>query len=334
MSTPRVSVIITCFNYGRFVDRAIESVLGYGYDNLELIVVDDGSTDNSQEVIARYAHLGVVNHWQENGGVARAANAGLDLATGKYFCFLAADDEWTPDRLERPLEILESKPHVGLVYTDMEIIDEDGNLLRPSYFAWMQTEPPSGDLLPWLFNTNVVPGGTLVCRTELRRLWHPIPEQLRIEDWFIAFQVACEHEIEYVPVKGIRYRQHGSNMNLGRIDRTPLLIDELQNRRIMLGHPVVERLDPVVFYPSLAAIDRNPAEIFDAVTVTDAERLEGSRLADEALELARDRDLVAALRRFARSLAADPANRDVLLAAGATFEAIEKRQAGLADGET
>ncbi|MEL6334977.1 MAG: glycosyltransferase, partial [Cyanobacteria bacterium J06626_26] len=90
-----VSVIISNYNYGRFITEAIESVLNQRYSNVELIVVDDGSTDNSRDIIQSYSHR-LISVFQANSGQGAAFNAGLAQASGDIICFLDADDYYRP----------------------------------------------------------------------------------------------------------------------------------------------------------------------------------------------------------------------------------------------
>ena len=102
--TPLVSVIIPVFNYDRFLAEAIECVLSQTYRNIEVIVVDDGSTDGSAEVAKSFAERGVRYSYQENAGIGPARNTGVAMAQGEYFAFLDADDRWPPEKIERQLE--------------------------------------------------------------------------------------------------------------------------------------------------------------------------------------------------------------------------------------
>lgn len=100
---PLVSALINNYNYGRYLPECIESVLGQTYPSIEIIVVDDGSTDESREVIERYAakHSSVKPIYKKNGGQASAYNAGVAAASGEILCFLDSDDVWFPEKVEK-----------------------------------------------------------------------------------------------------------------------------------------------------------------------------------------------------------------------------------------
>lgn len=120
--SPLVSIIIPCFNQGKFLAQTIESALSQTYSHIEIIVVNDGSNDNSAEVAARYATVKYL--FQENRGVAEARNFGLSESRGAYLKFLDADDRLTRDAIAAHLRCFAAHPHIGFVVGDIEWIDE------------------------------------------------------------------------------------------------------------------------------------------------------------------------------------------------------------------
>ena len=119
-----VSVVIPVFNGVRFLAAAIESVAAQGYRPLEIIVVDDGSTDGSGSVAAGMAGVRCLR--QENAGPAAARNAGMAVASGEFFAFLDADDLMTPNRLDLQVGYLQDHPEVGCVLGRQELLLEPG----------------------------------------------------------------------------------------------------------------------------------------------------------------------------------------------------------------
>src|SRR5687767_5351505 len=105
-TSPRVSVVLTCYNYARYLPEAVESVLSQTVDDFELIIVNDGSTDRTAEVAGRFLTDARVRYiYQENGGQAKAKNRGIREARGAFIAFLDADDVWSGDKLERQLPL-------------------------------------------------------------------------------------------------------------------------------------------------------------------------------------------------------------------------------------
>jgi len=125
-----VSVILPTYNRAALLPRSIESVLGQTYGDLELIVVDDGSQDDTATVVAKVADKRVryVRHTQ-NRGVAAARNTGLTEARGAFIAFQDSDDQWLPEKLERQTRAFEEHPEAAVVYSDMHRICSDGRVL-------------------------------------------------------------------------------------------------------------------------------------------------------------------------------------------------------------
>jgi glycosyltransferase involved in cell wall biosynthesis len=127
---PHVSVIIPTYNRSRLLRLATESVLAQTYPNIEIIVVDDGSTDDTSTVVAQCAERGQVTYIkQANQGVAAARNTGIRVASGEYLNFLDHDDLFAPTKIERQVHVLESRPEISLVHCRYDFIDEGGNFL-------------------------------------------------------------------------------------------------------------------------------------------------------------------------------------------------------------
>ena len=125
---PLVSVIITSYNQARFLSDAIESVLTQTYSQFEIVVVDDGSTDNASEVVARYPAVRYIR--QDNQGLSAARNTGLHESNGAYLVFLDADDRLLPVALETGVDCLQAHPECGFVSGHYSLIASDGSLMR------------------------------------------------------------------------------------------------------------------------------------------------------------------------------------------------------------
>ena len=129
---PAVTVVIPTFNRASIVVRAIRSVLGQTCQDWELIVVDDGSTDGTEQVVRGFSdkRINYIRHDRNLGGGA-ARNTGIRHAQGEYVAFLDSDDEWPPEKLQKELEVFRnSDPALGLVYTSKMILDETGRVLE------------------------------------------------------------------------------------------------------------------------------------------------------------------------------------------------------------
>jgi glycosyltransferase involved in cell wall biosynthesis len=135
MERQLVSIVICNFNHGRYLRQAIDSALAQTYSPIEVIVVDDGSTDNSRETIATYGNR-IVPVLKENGGLISATNAGYSHSRGEVICFLDSDDVYLPHRVERTVAVLNTYPNVDWVRSKDKYVDQN---LQP-----VGTENPSG----------------------------------------------------------------------------------------------------------------------------------------------------------------------------------------------
>ena len=121
----RVSVIVPAYNASDFIGEALDSIIAQTLDEIEIIVVDDGSTDHTAEIVKSYGSR-VLYIWQENGGCAMARNRGIRASSGECLSFLDADDIYTPDRIARQVEFMERHPHDDLVFCDYLNFDDKG----------------------------------------------------------------------------------------------------------------------------------------------------------------------------------------------------------------
>lgn len=126
---PRVSIIIPTFNSARFVGRAIDTALSQTYTNYEVIVVDDGSIDETRDVVAQFGDK-VRYLYQTNRGASAARNLGLSQTSGEFIAYLDADDMWYPHRLEKQVAFLDAHKECGVVHSDVTIIDEKDDVIH------------------------------------------------------------------------------------------------------------------------------------------------------------------------------------------------------------
>lgn len=122
-----VSVIIPSYNASKFIDFTVNSVLAQSYSNFELIIVDDGSTDDTEIKIKKYLLDERVRYFKiKNGGVSNARNFGANISKGEYICFLDADDFFLPNNLQEKVDVLDSNESIGLIHADVLMVDEEG----------------------------------------------------------------------------------------------------------------------------------------------------------------------------------------------------------------
>ena len=139
MPSPLISVVIPTFNRAYCLQRAVDSALNQSYRNVEVIVVDDGSTDETRDLLrAAYSMDGRVRYvHQANSGVCFARNHGFALAQGEFISLLDSDDEWYPWKLAVELACLNVVPNAGMIWTDMDAIDSDEAVVKRKYLKTM-----------------------------------------------------------------------------------------------------------------------------------------------------------------------------------------------------
>jgi tetratricopeptide (TPR) repeat protein len=186
-----VSVIIPNYNHERYVSDAIQSVLQQTYRNVEIIVVDDGSTDGSRAVIAGFGDQ-VRYIWQENRGLSAARNTGIAVAAGAYIGLLDADDRVEPDYLQHLVAILAANPDTAAVYCGYRFVDQ---VNRPLPQIEVRPLPVDAVYNALLYGNFLVPEAMLVRRSCYTRVG-PFDETLRAcEDWDMWLRIAQNHPV-------------------------------------------------------------------------------------------------------------------------------------------
>lgn len=227
--TPLVSVLIGNYNYARYIGETLESVLSQTYPNFEIVVCDDGSKDNSCEVIETYiqkdSRVKLVR--KENGGVATALNAAYQASKGEIVCILDADDVWIDNKLQRVVEAFRSNSKCGFVIHNVIEIDGNGSLIKPT--AKLK-DLASGWMAPLAlenggFLKNIPPASALTIRREVASLIFPLNEAMvRHTDSLICFLAPLITEIGAVPEVLSKFRLHGANIT----SATALTVDAIE----------------------------------------------------------------------------------------------------------
>lgn len=146
-----ISVIIPLYNKELHVGRAISSVLSQSYQDFEIIIVDDGSTDDSANIVKLYKDFRITLIHQENAGVSSARNRGIEEATGDLIAFLDADDEWMPDHLRTIIRLAQKYPYAGIYASSYKITSLTGKVTSPKLIGIPL--PPWEGIIPSYFNT-------------------------------------------------------------------------------------------------------------------------------------------------------------------------------------
>jgi glycosyltransferase involved in cell wall biosynthesis len=225
MSVPKVSVVIPTYNRSHYVLGAMESVLGQSLGDLELIVVDDGSTDDTASAVRGVADPRVRLLPRRNGGLQAALNQGFAVARGVYWARLDDDDLWAPDMLETTVGVLERRPDVGLVYAKSRAMDESG---RPLRFTFGSRGRYPDDPLRSLLASCCFGHHTTLTRRECFTDVGPFDEALRsCEDWDFFLRVARRHTVAFTDRVLSYHRVHCERLTSPRDPRHSRHLDGL-----------------------------------------------------------------------------------------------------------
>jgi glycosyltransferase involved in cell wall biosynthesis len=233
----RVSIIIPTYNHGRYLAEAIHSVIAQTYHDFEIIVVDDGSTDETPQVIGSFGES-VRAIRQDNKGLSGARNTGILAARGEFVGLLDADDRWTPNLLARMLPVLESDKTVGAVYCGWRYIGERGQLLPRIN---INTVRPDQTLAKMSFSNFLVPSGVVIRRSCFDRLGLFDTGVGACEDWDMWLRILSQYRMVGVPNALVEYRVHGENMSSD--------LERMENARraIIVKHFGAEEGDPTAW---------------------------------------------------------------------------------------
>ncbi len=205
-------MIIPTHNRAALVTEAINSVLAQTFQDFELIVVDDGSTDNTRDVLKRYTDNRIHYIYQENQRRSEAQNTGIKAASGEYIAFLDDDDLWLPHKLEKQVTFLDANPDKGLVHTFIDAIDTQGRIIAKEREGLLKRYKDSMKLgyvyegmsrLSALFMSSVMLRSRCL---EKVGLFDPATETH--EDWDFTLRFALEYRIGIIPELLVRYRKH------------------------------------------------------------------------------------------------------------------------------
>ncbi|MGR3294293.1 MAG: glycosyltransferase family 2 protein [Candidatus Scalindua sp.] len=200
----KISVVIPLYNAEKYIGDTLESVLAQTYNVFEIIVVNDGSTDSSLDVVKKYSDVTVIS--QENQGEAGARNKGVVLSKGDFIAFMDHDDLWVPDKLKIQMEYFENNPQVGLVYSQYTSF-RDGKILRTrpqnGYSGWIFTK---------LLYKSIIQASTVIVKRECLDVVGPYDEAFAFADEYDMFlRVSKKFQCGFVDKGLTRYRVHDTN---------------------------------------------------------------------------------------------------------------------------
>ncbi len=198
-NNPEVSIIIPTYNRAHLIKRAIQSVLNQTYQNFEIIVVDDGSTDNTEEEVKNLNNQKIrYIRYNENKGAASARNTGIKVSRGEYIAFQDSDDEWFPNKLKRQMEVFKNAPlEVGVVYTGGWLIKNNERIYRPLFTTKQREGYIYKELLKGKGGFIAAP--LAIVKKECFNRVGMFDERFSpLEDWELWFRISRYYEFKYI----------------------------------------------------------------------------------------------------------------------------------------
>jgi len=213
MRTPLVTIVIPSYNHARYIEACVLSALAQTYPNIELIVIDDGSTDGSVEILDRLAREhGFQFYAQENMGLPRTLNKALELSRGDYFCPMGSDDVMLPEKTALQVAFLESHPEAGFCCGNARFIDQNGDFIA-RHNSRFKTETILMDFNQYFGNrkAGVIAPSTMI-RTALLREVGGYDTSIRLEDAAMWLKLTyMGHKIGFIHDIILHYRKHPTN---------------------------------------------------------------------------------------------------------------------------
>jgi glycosyltransferase involved in cell wall biosynthesis len=213
---PLISVVIATFNMAQYLPLAVKSVLQQTYPYLEIHVVDDGSTDNTKDIMKQFSKDSrVTYHYQPNKGQACAKNKGIEKSNGSYIAFLDADDMWMENKLEKQMPLFSKSIKNGVIYSYVSYIDEHGNfILTPKIKCYR------GMISNRLLVENFVGFNTTVVKRECFNKLGVFDESLPMGiDYDLWLRISTEYEFDFVAEPTIYYRVWSGQMSKNYMKR-------------------------------------------------------------------------------------------------------------------
>lgn len=212
-----VSVIALCYNQEKFIISTLDSIINQDYANIELIIIDNGSQDNSLKVINNWIRINEAKckliSYHKNVGISAALNNALKCANGDLIQLISCDDVLLPQKISTQVPILLANSNACLVYSDADLIDDNGENFNTRFIQkhGIGINIPSGDIIPWLIKRNFIPAPSCLIRKKALIDVGLFDEGLIYEDYDMLLRLASRFEFIFSPACLTKYRIHNTN---------------------------------------------------------------------------------------------------------------------------
>lgn len=237
MNSSLVSIGVPNYNYAHYIEQALNSIVNQTYQNIELIIVDDCSTDDSvkfiNDWIKQYNGPVKINFIKNttNQGLTKVCNIILHHASGKYFQTLDADDILLPFKIEQQVKVLEQNPGCAWIYSDISIVNAQGEKQNNGYLeriGYDKNNMPEGNIFSALFDFNFIPLPSVLINTARAREVGGFDETLQVQDYYLWLKLAEKYQTVYYPHVTALYRLHGNSMS-NNVASNPKSVDSIMS---------------------------------------------------------------------------------------------------------
>ncbi|MGN0018027.1 MAG: glycosyltransferase family 2 protein [Candidatus Gastranaerophilaceae bacterium] len=257
-----ISIVTASYNYEDYIKETIESVIAQSYQNWELIIVDDGSKDNSINVINEYcqkdSRIKLYTHENNsNKGLAQTLQYGIKLSSGKYVAFLESDDTITPDCLEKKANVISENPNIALIFNDINLFGYEEKIRGFDYYINRRKEILNSKNYPAnilkemdIFNLISTFSSVMVRKDILEKLDFNSPIKASL-DYYLWLQVVQQNSVYYVDEKLTNWRMHKdsySNELRKPTSKADLDLELLKNKFILYKNPIKRFLKNAIAY--------------------------------------------------------------------------------------
>jgi len=239
---PLVSIVIPCYNHEKYIQQSIQSVIDQTYQNIELIIIDDGSIDHSLAKIEemlndckkRFVNFQFIS--RENKGLSRTLNQALGLAKGEYFCVIASDDLMFPEKTEKQLKIIEHDSQIVAIFTAHQYIDHLGNIISTKKANYKEFS--FNDIF---FHQHDIPAASQMIRLNRLKEIGGYNENTKVEDWDLWLRLTEQGlRLIYIPDVLVAYRMHEENLSKDKTLMFNEVFKIVQRYKDYKGYPYAE----------------------------------------------------------------------------------------------
>lgn len=249
---PLISIALATYNGERYLREQLDSIFAQTYNHLEVVAVDDGSSDHTVAILEEYAQSFPLHVYQnpENLGFLKNFERAISLCRGDAIALSDQDDIWLPHKLETLVPLLRES---SMVYSDVTLVDGENQALGKTIRDLHELQFVRGHCPRAFIFFECASGNTMLFRSDLKEFIFPIPDGFPYHDIWISFVAACRGKVDFVDEPLLRYRRHGENISQ-RYERSPILaVEQWSERREKL----LERFRALLRCPTLGGNDRD-----------------------------------------------------------------------------